>query len=97
MGLGQRCLQFSHPDFFDSDIFRVKNLIPNFAKMLENIFLPLFEATVDPQQHKELHIFLKYVSLKKHAVPISSTLLVYQRREGDKDDGWTCLCSNTQT
>ncbi|XP_023680290.2 AMP deaminase 3-like isoform X2 [Paramormyrops kingsleyae] len=44
------------------DIFRVKNLIPNFAKMLENIFLPLFEATVDPQQHKELHVFLKYVT-----------------------------------
>lgn len=29
--------------------------------MLENIFLPLFEATVNPQKHKELHIFLKYV------------------------------------
>lgn len=37
-------------------------MIPNFAKMLENIFLPLFEATVNPQDHKELHVFLKYVS-----------------------------------
>lgn len=44
------------------DIFRSKKLVPNFAKMLENIFLPLFEATVNPQKHKELHIFLKYVS-----------------------------------
>lgn len=44
-----------------SDIFKLKKLIPNFAKMLENIFLPLFEATVNPQKHKELHIFLKYV------------------------------------
>ncbi|XP_006780231.1 AMP deaminase 3 [Neolamprologus brichardi] len=44
------------------DIFKLKKLIPNFAKMLENIFLPLFEATVNPQKHKELHIFLKYVS-----------------------------------
>uniref|UniRef100_A0A674MRP6 AMP deaminase n=1 Tax=Takifugu rubripes TaxID=31033 RepID=A0A674MRP6_TAKRU len=45
-----------------SDIFKSKKLVTNFAKMLENIFLPLFEATVDPQNHKELHVFLKYVS-----------------------------------
>lgn len=44
-----------------SDIFKSKRLMPNFAKMLENIFLPLFEATVNPQKHKELHVFLKYV------------------------------------
>ncbi|XP_029702115.1 AMP deaminase 3 isoform X2 [Takifugu rubripes] len=44
------------------DIFKSKKLVTNFAKMLENIFLPLFEATVDPQNHKELHVFLKYVS-----------------------------------
>uniref|UniRef100_A0A674F563 AMP deaminase n=1 Tax=Salmo trutta TaxID=8032 RepID=A0A674F563_SALTR len=44
------------------DIFKSKKLITNFAKMLENIFLPLFEATVNPQKHKELHVFLKYVT-----------------------------------
>uniref|UniRef100_A0A665URR6 AMP deaminase n=1 Tax=Echeneis naucrates TaxID=173247 RepID=A0A665URR6_ECHNA len=44
------------------DIFKLKKLVPNFAKMLENIFLPLFEATVNPQKHKECHVFLKYVS-----------------------------------
>uniref|UniRef100_A0A8C1RYJ7 AMP deaminase n=1 Tax=Cyprinus carpio TaxID=7962 RepID=A0A8C1RYJ7_CYPCA len=44
------------------DIFKSRKLIPNFAKMLENIFLPLFEATVNPQKHKELHVFLKYVT-----------------------------------
>ncbi|XP_072551353.1 AMP deaminase 3b isoform X1 [Salminus brasiliensis] len=44
------------------DIFRLKKIIPNFAKMLENIFLPLFEATVNPQKHKEMHVFLKYVT-----------------------------------
>ncbi|XP_056622237.1 AMP deaminase 3b isoform X2 [Triplophysa dalaica] len=44
------------------DIFRAKKLIPNFAKMLENIFLPLFQATVNPQEHKETHVFLKYVT-----------------------------------
>uniref|UniRef100_A0A4W5P1K6 AMP deaminase n=1 Tax=Hucho hucho TaxID=62062 RepID=A0A4W5P1K6_9TELE len=44
------------------DIFKSKKLITNFAKMLENIFLPLFEATVNPQKHKELHVLLKYVT-----------------------------------
>ncbi|XP_060924455.1 AMP deaminase 3 [Limanda limanda] len=44
------------------DIFKSRKLVPNFAKMLENIFLPLFEATVNPQEHRELHVFLKYVS-----------------------------------
>ncbi|KTF95439.1 hypothetical protein cypCar_00006085 [Cyprinus carpio] len=46
----------------NNDIFKSSKLIPNFAKMLENIFLPLFEATVNPQKHKELHVFLKYVT-----------------------------------
>nr|XP_046251161.1 AMP deaminase 3b isoform X1 [Scatophagus argus]XP_046251162.1 AMP deaminase 3b isoform X1 [Scatophagus argus]XP_046251163.1 AMP deaminase 3b isoform X1 [Scatophagus argus]XP_046251164.1 AMP deaminase 3b isoform X1 [Scatophagus argus] len=44
------------------DIFRSKKLIPHYAKMLENVFLPLFEATVNPQKHKATHVFLKYVT-----------------------------------
>ncbi|XP_044048335.1 AMP deaminase 3b isoform X2 [Siniperca chuatsi] len=44
------------------DIFRSKKLVPHYAKMLENIFLPLFEATVNPQKHKAIHVFLKYVT-----------------------------------
>ncbi|XP_029378023.1 AMP deaminase 3b isoform X1 [Echeneis naucrates] len=44
------------------DIFRSKKLVPNFAKILENIFLPLFEATVNPQKHRAIHVFLKYVT-----------------------------------
>lgn len=48
---------------FPSDIFRSKRLLPSFGKMLENIFLPLFEATINPQDHQELHLFLKYVSV----------------------------------
>ncbi|XP_012884168.1 PREDICTED: AMP deaminase 3 isoform X3 [Dipodomys ordii] len=44
------------------DIFRSKKLLPNFGKMLENIFLPLFKATINPQDHRELHLFLKYVT-----------------------------------
>ncbi|XP_006642559.3 AMP deaminase 3 isoform X2 [Lepisosteus oculatus] len=44
------------------DIFKSKKIVPSFAKMLENIFMPLFEATVNPMKHKELHLFLKYVT-----------------------------------
>ncbi|XP_072321679.1 AMP deaminase 3 [Eucyclogobius newberryi] len=44
------------------DIFKAKGLVDNFSKMLENVFMPLFEATIKPQDHKELYVFLKYVS-----------------------------------
>lgn len=47
---------------WSSDIFRSKNILPSFGKMLENIFVPLFEATINPKDHKELHLFLKYVT-----------------------------------
>ncbi|KAM8938739.1 AMP deaminase 3 [Pelodytes ibericus] len=44
------------------DIFRSKKILPDFSKMLENIFLPLFEATINPSDHKELYLFLNYVT-----------------------------------
>lgn len=31
--------------------------------MLEYIFVPVFEATVNPQAHKELSVFLRHVSV----------------------------------
>lgn len=33
----------------------------SFQNILDNIFLPLFEVTVDPDSHPQLHIFLKQV------------------------------------
>ncbi|XP_040017796.2 AMP deaminase 3 isoform X1 [Gasterosteus aculeatus] len=44
------------------DIFKSKKQFTNYAKMLQNIFLPLFEATVNPRKHKATHVFLKYVT-----------------------------------
>ncbi|XP_071974946.1 AMP deaminase 3 isoform X2 [Engystomops pustulosus] len=44
------------------DIFRSKKILPDFGKMLENIFMPLFEATINPSDHKELYLFLNYVT-----------------------------------
>ncbi|XP_075423204.1 AMP deaminase 3 isoform X1 [Ascaphus truei] len=44
------------------DIFKSKKILPGFGKMIENIFLPLFEATINPSDHKELYLFLNYVT-----------------------------------
>ncbi|GIY40094.1 AMP deaminase 2 [Caerostris darwini] len=44
------------------DIYKSNNLVNNFQEILENIFLPLFEATNNPSSHPELYMFLKYVT-----------------------------------
>ncbi|XP_071841600.1 AMP deaminase 2-like isoform X1 [Apostichopus japonicus] len=44
------------------DVYRANKLVSNFGEVLDNLFLPLFEATRDPKSHPELHQFLKYVS-----------------------------------
>uniref|UniRef100_A0A8C4R7W7 AMP deaminase n=1 Tax=Eptatretus burgeri TaxID=7764 RepID=A0A8C4R7W7_EPTBU len=71
------------------DIFRSKNVISSFGEMLKNIFLPLFEATVNPQKHKKLHVFLKHVTgfdsvddESKHSGHMFST-------KSSKPDEWT--------
>lgn len=38
-----------------------QGIIENFEQMLENIFMPLFEATIDPESHPQLHVFLSQV------------------------------------
>ncbi|XP_053949039.1 AMP deaminase 2 isoform X3 [Anastrepha ludens] len=43
------------------DIFKSNNLMNSFQNILDNIFLPLFEATSRPNEHPELHRFLNYV------------------------------------
>ncbi|KFR16680.1 AMP deaminase 2, partial [Opisthocomus hoazin] len=43
------------------DVYRTKRQLANFQEMLENIFLPLYEATIHPAQHPELHLFLEHV------------------------------------
>lgn len=43
------------------DVYRSKKIVKNFQEMLENIFIPLFEVTVNPQSHPDLHKFLTQV------------------------------------
>ena len=46
---------------FFSDVYRSKKMLKNFEEFLDNIFRPLFEVTVNPESHPELHQFLKQV------------------------------------
>jgi len=41
--------------FCYSDIFKSNNILDNFQQLLDNVFLPLFETTVDPNSHPDLH------------------------------------------
>uniref|UniRef100_A0A673WPR4 AMP deaminase n=1 Tax=Salmo trutta TaxID=8032 RepID=A0A673WPR4_SALTR len=43
------------------DVYHTKKQLSNFQELLENIFMPLFEVTIDPANHRELHLFLQHV------------------------------------
>ena len=43
------------------NVYRSQGTMQNFQQMLDNIFQPLFEVTVDPSSHPALHHFLKLV------------------------------------
>jgi len=44
------------------DIYRVHNNVDNFQDIIKCLFQPLFEVTIDPSSHPDLHKFLQYVS-----------------------------------
>ncbi|KAI1285996.1 AMP deaminase 2 [Halotydeus destructor] len=44
------------------DVYKSNNLVDNFGQILTNIFQPLFEVTLEPSKHPELHKFLEYVT-----------------------------------
>lgn len=43
------------------DVYKSSGLMENFAQVVENLFLPLFEVTKDPTSHPKLHVFLQRV------------------------------------
>eukprot|EP00963_Diacronema_lutheri_P012485 scaffold1771_cov343-Pavlova_lutheri.AAC.15 len=43
------------------NVYKDIGLLNNFQQFLDNIFLPLFEVTVDPSTHPQLHVFLQMV------------------------------------
>uniref|UniRef100_A0A5K3FDK6 AMP deaminase n=1 Tax=Mesocestoides corti TaxID=53468 RepID=A0A5K3FDK6_MESCO len=44
------------------DVYKSKGAVSNFQDMIINIFQPLFEVTLDPRSHPQLHAFLEHVS-----------------------------------
>lgn len=57
-----------------SDVYHTKKQLANFQEMLENIFMPLFEVTINPCSHPELHLFLDHVSITSQE--IHATLMI---------------------
>lgn len=43
-------------------LFKKTNQIKNFGELIQNVFRPLFEVTLDPTSHPHLHKFLRQVS-----------------------------------
>lgn len=53
-------ISFQIPRLYN--IYKDMGIVTSFQNMLDNIFLPLFEVTVDPNSHPHLHLFLKQVN-----------------------------------
>lgn len=81
------------------NVYKSQGLVENFQQMLENIFLPLFEVTADPESHPQLHIFLQQVrappSPPSCSIVSCSTRLqsvpghhVQQGKDRQRKNGW---------
>jgi AMP deaminase len=40
-------------------VYRAQGLVPDFQALLDNVFQPLFEVTLNPASHPQLHLFLR--------------------------------------
>ncbi|KAJ7953738.1 AMP deaminase [Quillaja saponaria] len=43
------------------NVYKNMGIVTSFQTILDNVFIPLFEATVDPKSHPQLHLFLMQV------------------------------------
>jgi len=43
------------------DVYKHSNLVKNFSEVIDNLFRPLFDVTIDPSSNPNLHTFLQYV------------------------------------
>lgn len=44
------------------NVYKEMGIVDNFETILVNVFAPLFEVTVDPSSHPDLHVLLTLVS-----------------------------------
>lgn len=67
-------------------MYHTKKQLANFQEMLENIFMPLFEVTINPRSHPELHLFLEHVSMMSQEVqPVAPIEMRVAVEESDND------------
>ena len=58
-----------------SDVYKARNILNNYGQLLENLFLPLFEVSLDPSSHPQLHTFLQQVRVTiAHGVLVSQSI-----------------------
>ncbi|XP_010683284.2 AMP deaminase [Beta vulgaris subsp. vulgaris] len=43
------------------NVYKKMGIVTSFQNIIDNVFIPLFEVTVDPNSHPQLHVFLKQV------------------------------------
>ncbi|KAL5973649.1 hypothetical protein ACLOJK_030303 [Asimina triloba] len=43
------------------NVYREMGIVTSFQNILDNVFIPLFEVTIDPSSHPHLHVFLDQV------------------------------------
>lgn len=43
-------------------MYKNMGIVTSFQNIIDNIFIPLFEVSVDPNSHPQLHVFLLQVS-----------------------------------
>ncbi|XP_068647326.1 probable AMP deaminase [Aristolochia californica] len=43
------------------NVYKKMGIVTSFQNILDNVFIPLFEVTVDPNSHPQLHVFLSQV------------------------------------
>lgn len=68
------------------DIYKAQGLVDNFEQLLDNIFMPLFEVTVDPNSHRQLHLFLKQVRFPTTQA-LHASLTVAGPQQGSSSEG----------
>nr|XP_002121216.3 AMP deaminase 2 isoform X1 [Ciona intestinalis] len=73
------------------DIYKAKGSLENFTQMLDNIFRPLFEATLDPQNNPEIHLFLKHVTGFDSVDDESKQEHHVFTMQSPKPDDWTAI------
>ena len=47
------------------NVYKEMGITHSFQNILDNIFIPLFEVSVNPGSHPQLHVFLEQVYLRE--------------------------------